>query len=288
MPDKKGEGNGELERLAAAVELDREAGDLETQVARLEGEAEHLEVNLDVPIETKRGLAGSVKERGGSEGEEKKLIPQADEGSSLGHLQPKFQLLKEELSVKEAKLEECWEISRDIVETRGKEMTVLIAAVDDAEEKKQLMLKKVAEVDSDICKISRQLAKLQAKKEQLMREVEGQNVVLNESLKKRRQLEDLIQLEVDKNKGSRMQLENEIESLRVKIDNLTKTEDNVSGKVDKAMLDAQRFLLNIDKKIEAKESDLECPVCFEVCAPPIYSCDEQHIICSECRPKVSY
>ena len=121
-----------------------------------------------------------------------------------------------------------------------------------------------------------------------MRELEGQNVVLNESLKKRRQLEDLIQLEVDKNKGSRMQLEKEIESLRVKIDNLTKTEDNVSGKVDKAMLDAQRFLLNIDKKIDAKESDLECPVCFEVCAPPIYSCDEQHIICSECRPKVSF
>merc|ERR1712099_36175 len=69
--------------------------------------------------------------------------------------------------------------------------------------------------------------------------------------------------------------------------NLSKTEDNVSGTVDKAMLDAQRFLLNIDKKIEAKESDLECPVCFEVCAAPIYSCDEQHIICSECRPKVS-
>ena len=167
-------------------------------------------------------------------------------------------------------------------------MTVLIAAVDDAEEKKQSILKKVAEVDSDICEISRQLAKLQANKEELMREVEGQNEVFNESLKKRRQLEDLIQLEVDKNKGSRMQLEKEIESLRVKIDNLTKTEDNVSGTVNKAMLDAQRFLLNIDKKIEAKESDLECPVCFEVCAPPIYSCDEQHIICSECRPKVSY
>ena len=281
MPDKKGEGTKELEQLAAAVKLDREAGDLETQVARLEGEADHLEIDLDVPIGTKRGPAGSVKERGGCEGEEEKLIPRADEGSSLGHLQPKFQLLKEELSVKEAKLEEFWEVSRDLVETRGKEMTVLIAAVDDAEEKKQSMLKKVAKVDS-------QLAKLQANKEELMREVEGQNVVLNESLKKRRQLEDLIQLEVDEHKGSRMQLEKEIESLRVKIDNLTKTEDKVSGTVDKAMLDAQRFLLNIDKKIEAKESDLECPVCFEVCASPIYSCDEQHIICSECRPKVSY
>ena len=74
-----------------------------------------------------------------------------------------------------------------------------------------------------------------------------------------------------------------------KLDNLTKTEDKVSGTVDKAMLDAQRFLLNIDKKIKAKESDLECPVCFEVpsMGEPIYQCREGHLVCSQCEPKLS-
>jgi len=32
------------------------------------------------------------------------------------------------------------------------------------------------------------------------------------------------------------------------------------------------------------ESELECPVCFEISRPPIYQCGEGHIICSACKP----
>jgi len=35
-----------------------------------------------------------------------------------------------------------------------------------------------------------------------------------------------------------------------------------------------------------RQLDEECPVCLEVSTSPIYSCDEQHIICSDCKPKV--
>ena len=42
----------------------------------------------------------------------------------------------------------------------------------------------------------------------------------------------------------------------------------------------------INSQIEAKEKELECPVCLEVAAAPIFSCEDQHIICSHCRPKV--
>jgi len=35
------------------------------------------------------------------------------------------------------------------------------------------------------------------------------------------------------------------------------------------------------------ESELECPICFEMSRPPIYQCPEGHIICNECRPRVS-
>ena len=41
-------------------------------------------------------------------------------------------------------------------------------------------------------------------------------------------------------------------------------------------------LTYINQKIKAKELDLECPVCFEVAQTPIFTCEEQHLICSTC------
>ena len=35
------------------------------------------------------------------------------------------------------------------------------------------------------------------------------------------------------------------------------------------------------------ESELECPICFELSRPPVYQCPEGHIICHKCRPRVS-
>merc|ERR1711962_301970 len=35
------------------------------------------------------------------------------------------------------------------------------------------------------------------------------------------------------------------------------------------------------------KSELECPICFDISRPPIYQCPEGHIICSQCRPKVT-
>merc|ERR1712130_1098971 len=107
------------------------------------------------------------------------------------------------------------------------------------------------------------------------------------SLKKKKQMEDLIEAEIDENKQSKKQLQEEIGSLQARIDALSKDGTNMSDAVNKAKLETQRFLQNINKKIEDKESDLECPVCLEVSSSPIFSCDEQHIICSDCRPKVS-
>jgi hypothetical protein len=32
------------------------------------------------------------------------------------------------------------------------------------------------------------------------------------------------------------------------------------------------------------ELELECPVCMEIARPPIYQCEEGHIICAHCKP----
>ena len=43
----------------------------------------------------------------------------------------------------------------------------------------------------------------------------------------------------------------------------------------------------IEKQIEDAEKELECPVCLEIALEtPIFSCDEDHLICSKCRVKV--
>ena len=43
------------------------------------------------------------------------------------------------------------------------------------------------------------------------------------------------------------------------------------------------FFLN---SIKEKESELECPVCLETAGGEIFSCVEQHLVCSQCRPRV--
>ena len=49
---------------------------------------------------------------------------------------------------------------------------------------------------------------------------------------------------------------------------------------------ANPFLDFIGVQIEEKEKELECPVCLETAAPPIFMCEEQHLVCESCRPKV--
>ena len=47
-----------------------------------------------------------------------------------------------------------------------------------------------------------------------------------------------------------------------------------------------KLLDYINDQIEAKAKELECPVCLEVASVPIFRCEELHIICLDCRPKV--
>ena len=47
------------------------------------------------------------------------------------------------------------------------------------------------------------------------------------------------------------------------------------------------FVDFLSKQIKEKEADLECPVCLETAEIPIYCCQQMHLICSNCRPKLS-
>ena len=56
---------------------------------------------------------------------------------------------------------------------------------------------------------------------------------------------------------------------------------------DKKEVGGNRELENfLEGQILELEVELECPVCLEVAKAPIFRCDELHIICFDCRPKV--
>eukprot|EP00092_Neocalanus_flemingeri_P106609 GFUD01136794.1.p1 GENE.GFUD01136794.1~~GFUD01136794.1.p1 ORF type:complete len:158 (-),score=45.91 GFUD01136794.1:33-506(-) len=46
------------------------------------------------------------------------------------------------------------------------------------------------------------------------------------------------------------------------------------------------FLSHLEKQISQKTRELECPVCFVVCQPPILRCPEFHLVCGECWPRM--
>ena len=43
----------------------------------------------------------------------------------------------------------------------------------------------------------------------------------------------------------------------------------------------------LTKTISKKKSSLECPVCYQVSSPPIYRCLKEHLICSNCLPRIN-
>ena len=65
------------------------------------------------------------------------------------------------------------------------------------------------------------------------------------------------------------------------------SESNMQSKASKASPSAEDPLLEfLAAQIRQKEVDLECPVCLETAQSPIYTCSEQHIVCSGCWQQV--
>merc|ERR1711962_46667 len=120
-------------------------------------------------------MGGKVKADEGSKGqaEEKATIGQkATTSKPFPFPEPSPEKeedpLAAELREKEAKLQQLWNSEVSLVETKGKEMSGLISAVDQAEDEKHAMMKKVAEIDA-------QMKELQISKVQMTKEMEVKN-----------------------------------------------------------------------------------------------------------------
>merc|ERR1719341_1718368 len=79
------------------------------------------------------------------------------------------------------------------------------------------------------------------------------------------------------------------EKNRMLKEGLEKTNSNVK-KLEKNLADlpsahgfSEDYVSLLDEQIATRRKELECPVCLEEAAPPIYSCVAQHLVCGKCR-----
>ena len=109
-------------------------------------------------------------------------------------------------------------------------------------------------------------------------------------LQKRKEKELLLKIEVQKSvKASQAKIsqkEEEEKNLKLRHEEakeeVKKVEEEII-KLPSAPGYSQEVLDLINNQIDSKKADLECPVCFEECSPPIYTCQAQHPVCASCR-----
>ena len=74
-------------------------------------------------------------------------------------------------------------------------------------------------------------------------------------------------------------IKNDLEKMNKKLSILQK-----SCKNEQLSKIKEEWLEDVNKSIEEKAAELECPVCLETCTPPIHMCSNGHLICNVCSP----
>jgi len=138
---------------------------------------------------------------------------------------------------------------------------------------------KIGFLDKDINEVEDKLQKLKSRRLELSldkRSFEG--IVLEKSARLR-----ALQQQIKHSKDGIKAAQQNVESIQIQIDDVFKKK---SAPVDDSD-QSDPFISHLDKQIAQKKEELECPVCFSVCKPPILRCPEFHLVCSECWPRMS-
>ena len=109
-------------------------------------------------------------------------------------------------------------------------------------------------------------------------------------LQKRKKKELLLKITIHKwvnaSQAKISQKEEEEKSLKLKHEEAKEVVKKIEEEIvnlPSAPGPSQEVLDLINNQIDSKKADLECPVCFEECSPPIYTCQAQHPVCANCR-----
>ena len=99
---------------------------------------------------------------------------------------------------------------------------------------------------------------------------------------KKREIEKQMMLEKE-------ELMSQQKKLSVEISSLQKSSQEYEDIASKLNLDDanKKLVAFLRKTIKEKEEALLCPVCLLLAAPPIFSCQKMHLVCSSCKPKLN-
>ena len=128
---------------------------------------------------------------------------------------------------------------------------------------------------------------LNIRKTEIVQECEAANKEMKKLEKKKKKLEDFQHSFTTETKTKLKKLHTEIDSLQGMLSdpNGINTDPAPPDPVTEASSELLRF---IERHIEDVEKEPECPVCLETAVQaPIFKCEEDHLICSKCREKVS-
>jgi len=167
------------------------------------------------------------------------------------------------LKLRKGKAEEEYKQRGNQVENFEVKIATLKVELDKVEEAKSELVH-----EQDLC-------------EKLIREVRSEKSKLEQSIEKQQLEDDEV---VGKKKLKILNLKARMTEVLTGIENLT-NDRFIPSESDTPYKVLREF---IEKEIDAKEKELECPICMEVAASPILTCSDQHLICSLCRAKTEH
>ena len=204
--------------------------------------------------------------------------------SDIVEISKKIELMKLES-------EDNLKIRDTLVVTKGAEMQKLLVSIqqieDDSNSKEKMLSildSKVADHNKQIQEHHKQIEGLLQTRQELRENCLSNTEELNNIKRKKQNLENHIDTESMKYKNKESELKNKMKLLN-KVLSGNGLISQGSGEAS-ANSSNRRMVQFLSKSIREKAADLECPVCLEEAAAPIYSCPKVHLICSSCRPRV--
>lgn len=213
-----------------------------------------------------------------------------------------FELLqKENEKLQMALKEKEKETVTFMIDSQAQSMSSYICNKVMTEDRKSEYMKEINNLDVDIDNLQDKITKMKEEQKALKNKCTECDYVLQNLETEKSNLEKSVEIEMENFKTESEVITREIHKLRESYETNMRDRDDLVRRLDAIHLDPgpwsrpgvrpgcqDRLVEFVMRSISEKEADLECPVCLETAEAPIFMCQEMHLICSVCQPKLTH